>query len=914
MKYSGYMASAFTITSTGTGADAADITLTGSGSDSGVSDNRGIWLQDAGTSIGAVDGDIALIGTGGDGSGNHNYGIYLFNGAVVDSTGAGASAGNITLTGTGGDGTDTNIGIRVNGVGVEISAVNGDITLTGAGGNGSSNNNYGIRLEDQAIIASAGAGAGAGNIALAGTGGAGTGNDHGIILDSDAEITAAGPGTIMLTGATSATGTDIVTANGANVIGGAAAGDVTLIGNTMDFANLTASSAEDILLRPRTANTTIGLNGAAGTLNLTTAELDMFDAGDDVIIGRADGTGAITVDAYANWATIAGAGIQFLSDTGVLSINGAQTIGARDLTIITNANPVIAAGVTGTGTLTLETTTAGTTLGLAGGAGTVNYAAAELNNLGTGWTLWNIGSTAQTGALTMNAYAWTDPVTFLSAAAGNIVVSGAQTAGAASNATFTFSGPTTLGANVSTAAATGGTQDITFSDDVTLTANAQVLAGNGDLLFSGTVDGAFDLTLSAAGTMTLSDDIGAGTPLDDLTLTADADPIIGGTVEGTGILTLQQASNATTMGVAGGAGALNYALADLAGLGANWTSVRLGSPTATGALTVGTRAWDIPVDYRAAAAGSIVISGAQTAGVASDTIFTFSGPATINASLDLSNATGGTQAITFDDAATVNADITSGGGDIAFNDTLSLGADLVTGGGDITLADTVTLTGVSSIDTTAADIVFGSTLDGTFDLELTTTGDITFGDDVGAGARLGDVVVDPRHLTAGTFNAASFTLANGTGNVSFAGTGLNTTGDIGIDTNGNVTGTYQGVNGIFDAGAGTITATVSFTGLDIAGTGATLSAGYIGAPGAADQAMANLISIEGQRNPWPMGIPSSAYTFAGLEIGSAVPIVGGGGGGGSGGGSVTPPVIPPIPSTNPGPVTPPRAPNPADGR
>src|SRR5439155_19151678 len=96
-----------------------------------------------------------------------------------------------------------------------------------------------------------------------------------------------------------------------------------------------------------------------------------------------------------------------------------------------------------------------------------------------------------------------------------------------------------------------------------------------------------------------------GTALDDLTIISDSDPTISGGVEGTGILTLQQASNATTMGVAGGAGALNYSLADLAGLGANWTSLRLGSPTATGALTVGARAWDVPVDYRAAAAGSI---------------------------------------------------------------------------------------------------------------------------------------------------------------------------------------------------------------------------------------------------------------------------------------------------------------------
>jgi hypothetical protein len=561
---------------------------------------------------------------------------------------------------------------------------------------------------------------------------------------------------------------------------------------------------------------------------------------------------------------------------------------------------------------------------------------------------------------------------------------------------------------VDTTNATGGVQDIAFNSAVTLGANAQVLADGGDITFASTINGAFDLILNAAGAITLTGNVGGVTPLDDLTLTSDADPVISGTVAGTGILTLQQKSNATTMGVAGGAGALNFSAADLAGLGANWSSLRLGSTTATGALTVGARAWDLPVDYRAAAGGSVVISGAQTAAAASDTIFTFTGPATINAALDLTGATGGTQAITFNDAAAVNADITSDGGDVAFNDTLSLNADLSTGGGDITLADDVTLTGTSSIDTDTADIDFAGTLDGTQDLtlattgdvsfagivgggtaldtltftgvgditflddlsaggfiltggtgtmlvtgvadlggdmdlttagavtfgdaltfggdvavdsgasditfngtvdgpgdfELTTTNDILFADDVGSITALGDVIIDPRHFTAGAFSAASFTFINGTGNVTFGGTGLLTAGDISIDTNGNITGTYTGVNGILDSGAGTITATVSFGTLDITGAGATLLAGYIGAPGAASQTMANLISIDGQRDPWPMGIPNAGYTFAGFQIGATSL---GGSGGSRGGDAVTPdpgipppetvfPVVPPQPS------------------
>ncbi len=166
--------------------------------------------------------------------------------------------------------------------------------------------------------------------------------------------------------------------------------------------------------------------------------------------------------------------------------------------------------------------------------------------------------------------------------------------------------------------------------------------------------------------------------------------------------------------------------------------------------------------------------------------------------------------------------------------------------------------------------------------------------------RPGSLATSRAHA-GGSFNAASFTLTGGTGLVDFsAGTGLMTTGDISIATNGNILGTYTGTNGILDAGAGSITATVSFGTLDISGAGATLSAGYIGAPGAVTQTMANLISIDGQRYPWPAGIPNDSFTFASLYIGGSEPHSGGPEGDGG-----TSPVLPPDPGPEPGPAPPP---------
>jgi hypothetical protein len=142
--------------------------------------------------------------------------------------------------------------------------------------------------------------------------------------------------------------------------------------------------------------------------------------------------------------------------------------------------------------------------------------------------------------------------------------------------------------------------------------------------------------------------------------------------------------------------------------------------------------------------------------------------------------------------------------------------------------------------------------------------------------------------TADDFNARDFTLTSGTGAVDFsAGDGLIASGDIEIVTNGNILGRYAGTNGVLDAGAGSITATVSFTTLDIDGASAALLGGFIGAPGAASQEMANLISIGGVSYP---NLNSSAtYTYEGFHIGQGLP--------GSGGSS-----LPPVPQT---PVEPP---------
>ena len=181
--------------------------------------NLGIvgWLNSNILSTGTA--DIAVEGTGGNGT-TGNYGILFEDGSRIRSTAAGVSAGNITLTGTGGNGTSNNFGIYLKGATAQITTADGDITLTG-------------------------------------TATGGTATNHGIYLDTSFQVTASGPGAITFTGTSNATGTDIVISGGANVIGGASAGDIAFVADEMSFANLTVTAAEDIALKPRTAGRTI---------------------------------------------------------------------------------------------------------------------------------------------------------------------------------------------------------------------------------------------------------------------------------------------------------------------------------------------------------------------------------------------------------------------------------------------------------------------------------------------------------------------------------------------------------------------------------------------------------------------------------------------------------------------------------
>ena len=363
--YYGVYINAGTVEVTGSG----NLTIYGQGggnaSDSTGSD-FGVYLYD-GTVETTSTGNILLHGTGGDtgGTGANNFGVaveYNSIGSIVESTEStgNASLGSITVQGVGGAGStstgsgNNNVGID-EGNGDQITSVDGAITLTGTGGTSDSGNDLGISLHFAG--ASAIKTTGIGNITLTGTS---TDNDS---MDLEAsEISATGTGNITLTYGTGSTGqlwlddgqtittasgtitlnagaSDLQSASGtANVVGGnTTTGDITLIQNALNLSNLTVKTSGNITIEPYTSGTSMGVNNAGSTLNLTTAEEGYFTWGKTLFLGG-NTVGTATA--------------------GNITVKSGTVLNTGNVTVIGTGNITVAAAVTKSSgaadTLTLE--------------------------------------------------------------------------------------------------------------------------------------------------------------------------------------------------------------------------------------------------------------------------------------------------------------------------------------------------------------------------------------------------------------------------------------------------------------------------------------------------------------------------------------------------------------------------------
>ncbi|QDT97380.1 cadherin domain-containing protein [Gimesia aquarii] len=454
-----------------------------------------------------------------------------------------------------------------------------------------------------------------------------------------------------------------------------------------------------------------------------------------------------------------------LTSTGGSTIEFSSTVdGSIDLNIDTTGNTIFNGAIGSNTALTSLTTNAGGATNINGS--TVNTTGNQTFNdaviLGdnTVLTSTNTGditfNSTLNGAFTLNIN--TDGNTTFNDTVGN--------SAALTSLTTDANGTTNInGGSVTT------TGNQTFNDAVLLGANTVLTStAAGDIIFNSTLNGAFTLDINTGGNTTFNDSVGNSAALTSLTTDANGttninggsinttgnqvfndavvlgantvltsttigDIIFGSTLNGVFTLDINTDGNTTFNGTVGNSAALTSLTTDANGT----TNINGGSVNTTGNQVF----------------NDAVVLGANTV-LTSTAIGDIIFGSTLNGAFTLDINTGGNT--TFNDSVGNSAALTSLTTDA--NGTTNINGGSINTTGNQTFNDAVVL-GANTIltSTTTGDILFDSTLNGTFTLDINTDGNTTFNDTVGNSAALTSLTTD----------------ANGTTNIN--GGSVNTTGN-----------------------------------------------------------------------------------------------------------------------------------------
>jgi len=677
-------------------------------------------------------------------------------------------------------------------------------------------------------------------------------------------------GGLIVSGVTTATGgaVSITTAGGALSLQGNLSGNsislnttgaITQSGGSITAASVSFSAGGAVSLGSANAIDTLASGSAGGAITLNDA------AGGLTVSGTVSGTGAVAIStsggALAVQSDIAGTALQ-LSGSGLSVAAGVTLDGAAGTVLLDGGAGSLSLGagtlVLGTGSVTLRAdsmaidsaaqvggtaagsgsaasvtltgSTAGRSIGIAGGSGDLALSADELATIRA--TDGIIGS-ATSGAITFDD--WTPAATF---ASGTLTVTG--------NAGISFAGAVSRTGNL--VLNPGGA--VSQSDALTVTGDTTINAAGFDVTlddagndFQGSFGGSAAALTLKGGSITFA---ALSVASLDLTTTGAVVQTADTSLSVTGAASIDAGGNAVTLEQSGND--FQGALAVTGGAI---------SITDTNALSLG----DIDAGSLTIAAGGDVTQEAGSS-------LSVSGEASVDA---------GSNAITLTRAGNnFQGAVSLSGGAVSINDAnaLSLGttsatALTVTANGALTQTGDITVTGSSSVDAGNGTITFdraGNDFQGALSIE---GGAVTIAN---AGAlTLGTSDVDSLSITAGgaitqadgtslaVSSTASFAAGSNaitldrTGNdfggavsasggaVSITGTGAITLGTVaaaslGVAAGGNVTqdgGTSLSIIGTTSVAAGTSTVTLTASGNDFGGavsvTGGTVSLNDTGA-------------------------------------------------------------------------------------
>jgi filamentous hemagglutinin family protein len=326
--------------------------------------------------------------------------------------------------------------------------------------------------------------------------------------------------------------------------------------------------------------------------------------------------------------------VTFASNTAAININGLQQMGSNNLTFTTNGDPNIAAGLSGSGTLTFQISSTGTNTNIIGigdsQAGTLLLSNSDLGNVLNGWNQIIFGNTSQTGAMNIGAYTWQYDTVFRTGS-GVITISGEQiternmtfetNSDMVINAALTGTGVLTfrqaaVSVSMGLAGATGSL-NLNVADLNNITDGWSLLVFGRNDTNSGT--GVININgytwkdnvkfISGAGIMTIAGNQIMGT--NNLTIDANSNLALNASLTGTANLIIEGAVASATMGIGVATGTIQLTAAELNQITDGWASLTFGSITGTGAITMGAYTWKD--NMTAITNGNITVSGLQTA-------------------------------------------------------------------------------------------------------------------------------------------------------------------------------------------------------------------------------------------------------------------------------------------------------------
>ncbi|WP_413160311.1 CHAT domain-containing protein [Capilliphycus salinus ALCB114379] len=579
-------------------------------------------------------GDTGQVTTGNITTNGGNLNILAGNNSTENLTPNSITTGTINTSSNSGNGGNVNLDVQ-SGSGT-ATLQTGEINTTSINGSGgvvnlNAGQNTGVSNITVGNINSSVNGGIGGNIIFSSF----IGREQEVLSPDGANLTLNSNQTINA-------GTETITFNNVGVV--AENNNLTLTADEIDFDisgnNRTISGNGNLTLQPFTANQNITIDGtdseASTTLDLTSNELGLLNNGfNSITIGRTDSSGTITI---GNRVTFNDP-ITLQSPEGSINIGGIIT-GREDASITLNANLINLSEAITTdnqnitiqgneinlnGNTTLDTDNTG------GGDisinGNVNGNSDLTLTTGTGNISFSgtIGETQPVGNITANSSGITE-------------FSGTVNA---NSLTTDAGGSTQLNGNITT------TNNQTYNDAVNLLGDVTLDSsnGNGNLNFTSTIDGNFNLQLnSGTGNITLGT-VGDNQPLSSLTVNSQGQTNLGGNITTNGsdgvnfenTATVQLSDN-IIIDTSSGNGIINFSQASIDG------NFDLELNAGSGEINLGTVGNNTPLNSL-----SLTTTG----------LTTLNSNITTNNNIDFSQATGGTQ---------LNADvvITSNNGNISF--------------------------------------------------------------------------------------------------------------------------------------------------------------------------------------------------------------------------------------------------------